>query len=86
MDAGGEFALVKKLCTEKNISTYIPFSSFHGALIERFNQTIKIEFIDGCIVTSQKNSFRIYLKFYMDITNLFILQQVSGIMWLAEIN
>ena len=41
MDAGGEFTLVRKWCLENNIRTYLPFSSFHGAYIERFNQSIK---------------------------------------------
>ena len=41
MDAGGEFALVTKWCREKNIKVYIPNSSFHGAYIERLNQSIK---------------------------------------------
>lgn len=40
-DAGGEFVLVRKWCEKNNIKTYIPYSSFHGAYIERFNQTIK---------------------------------------------
>ena len=40
-DAGGEFSLVRKWCKDQNISTYLPYSSFHGAIIERFNQTIK---------------------------------------------
>ena len=40
-DAGGEFSLVRKWCKEKNIKTYLPYSSFHGAYIERFNQSIK---------------------------------------------
>ena len=40
-DAGGEFVLVRRWCEENNIKTYLPYSSFHGAYIERFNQTIK---------------------------------------------
>ena len=40
-DAGGEFSLLKKWCLNNNIKTYLPFSSFHGAIVERFNQTIK---------------------------------------------
>ena len=41
MDAGTEFVLVRKWCAENNIKTYLPYSSFHGAFIERFNQSIK---------------------------------------------
>ena len=41
MDAGGEFALVRKWCNENGIKTYLPYSSFHGSFIERFNQSIK---------------------------------------------
>ena len=41
MDAGGEFILVRKWCAENNIKTYLPYTSFHGSFIERFNQTIK---------------------------------------------
>ena len=41
MDAGGEFTLVRKWCNENNIKTYLPYSSFHGSFIERFNQSIK---------------------------------------------
>ena len=40
-DAGGEFVLVRKWCTENNIRTYLPYSSFHGLFIERFNQSMK---------------------------------------------
>ena len=40
-DAGGEFVLVRKWCTENNIGTYLPYSSFHGSFIERFNRSIK---------------------------------------------
>ena len=40
-DAGGEFVLVRKWCEKNNIKTYIPSSSFYGAHIEKFNQTIK---------------------------------------------
>ena len=40
-DSGGEFSLVIKWCLKNNIKTYLPYSSFHGAIIERFNQTIK---------------------------------------------
>ena len=41
MDAGGQFTLVRKCCNENNIKTYLPYSSFHGSFIERFNQSIK---------------------------------------------
>ena len=41
MDLGGEFALVRKWCDDKSIRVYLPYSSFHGAFIERFNQSIK---------------------------------------------
>ena len=41
MDAGTEFVLVRKWCAENNIKTYLPYSSFHGSLIERFNKSIK---------------------------------------------
>ena len=41
MDAGTEFVLVRKWCAENNIRTYLPYSSFHGSFIERFNQSIK---------------------------------------------
>ena len=41
MDAGTEFVLVRKWCAENNIKTYLPYSSFHGSFIERFNQSIK---------------------------------------------
>lgn len=41
MDAGTEFVLVRKWCVENNIRTYLPYSSFHGSFIERFNQSIK---------------------------------------------
>ena len=41
MDAGTEFVLVRKWCAENNIKTYLPYSSFHGAFIEWFNQSIK---------------------------------------------
>ena len=40
-DSGGEFSLVIKWCLKNNIKTYLPYSSFHGAIIERFNQSIK---------------------------------------------
>ena len=40
-DSGGEFSLVIKWCLKNNIKTYLPYSSFHGAIVERFNQTIK---------------------------------------------
>ena len=40
-DAGGEFNLVRKWCVQQNINTYLPYSSLHGAIVERFNQTIK---------------------------------------------
>ena len=40
-DAGGEFTLVRKWCVKNNIKTYLPYTSFHGSYIERFNQTIK---------------------------------------------
>ena len=41
MDAGTEFVLVRRWCAENNIKTYLPYSSFHGSFIERFNQSIK---------------------------------------------
>ena len=41
MDAGTEFVLVRKLCAENNIKIYLPYSSFHGSFIERFNQSIR---------------------------------------------
>ena len=41
MDAGGEFILVRKWCIKNNIKAYLPYSSFHGSFIERFNQSIK---------------------------------------------
>ena len=41
MGAGTEFVLVRKWCAENNIKTYLPYSSFHGSFIERFNQSIK---------------------------------------------
>ena len=41
MDAGTEFVLVRKWCAENNIKTYLPYSSFHGSFLERFNQSIK---------------------------------------------
>ena len=41
MDAGTEFVLVRKWCAENNIKIYLPYSSFHGSFIERFNQSIK---------------------------------------------
>ena len=41
MDAGTEFVLVRKWCAENNIKTYLPYSTFHGSFIERFNQSIK---------------------------------------------
>ena len=41
MDAGGEFTSVRRWCNENNIKTYLPYSSFHGSFIERFNQSIK---------------------------------------------
>ena len=40
-DSGGEFSLVIKWCLKNNIKSYLPYSSFHGAIIERFNQSIK---------------------------------------------
>ena len=40
-DAGGEFVLVRKWCINNNIKAYLPYSSFHGSYIERFNQSIK---------------------------------------------
>ena len=40
-DAGGEFVLVRKWCIKNNIKVYLPYSSFHGSYIERFNQSIK---------------------------------------------
>ena len=40
-DSGGEFSLLKKWCLNNNIKTYLPYSSFHGAIVARFNQTIK---------------------------------------------
>ena len=41
MDAGTEFVLVRRWCAENNIKTYLPYTSFHGSFIERFNQSIK---------------------------------------------
>ena len=41
MDTGTEFVLVRKWCAENNIKTYLPYSSFRGSFIERFNQAIK---------------------------------------------
>ena len=40
-DSGGEFISVRKWCSENNIKSYLPYSSFHGAIVERFNQSIK---------------------------------------------
>ena len=42
-DSGTEFRNKDflKYCNEKNIKTYEAFSSFHGAIVERFNQTLK---------------------------------------------
>ena len=40
-DVGGEFVLVRKWCIKNNIKVYLPYSSFHGSYIERFNQSIK---------------------------------------------
>ena len=36
-DAGGEFVLVRKWCIKNNIKVHLPYSSFHGLYIERFN-------------------------------------------------
>ena len=41
MDAGGEFTSVRRWCNENNIKSYLPYSSFHGSFIERFNQSDK---------------------------------------------
>ena len=41
MDTGTEFVLVRKWYAKNNIKTYLPYSSFPGSLIERFNQSIK---------------------------------------------
>ena len=54
MDAGTEFVLVRKWCAENNIRTYLPYSSFHGSFIERFNQSIKNVCIDGWIQIKPK--------------------------------
>ena len=40
MDAGTEFVLVRKSCAENNIKTHLPYSSFDGSSIERFDQSI----------------------------------------------
>ena len=41
MVVGGEFARVRKWCTESGIKAYLPYSSFHGSFIEIFNLSIK---------------------------------------------
>ena len=42
-DSGKEFRnkIFLSFCKENNIKTYEAFSSFHGAIVERFNQSIK---------------------------------------------
>ena len=56
MDAGTEFVLVRKWCAENNIKTYLPYSSFHGSFIERFNQSMKTVGIDGWIQIKLKDT------------------------------
>ena len=67
MDAGGEFALVRKWCDENRIKTYLPYSSFHGSFIERFNQSIKnriYRWMDANKTEKYLNSLEILLEGY----------------------
>ena len=49
MDAGTEFVLVRKLCAENNIKTYLPIHLFMVPLLKGLINQLKIVSIDGWI-------------------------------------
>ena len=77
MDAGGEFTSVRRWCNENNIKTYLPYSSFHGSFIERFNQSIKNR-LYRWMDANQTEKYIDHLKNILrDTTNLYILRLVN---------